>query len=176
MTHFRQGVLAAGALLLAVGPAGAQDKHAPACSTDMMYQQQDFTLGFWDVFGTDGRKSAEVRMEKRLDGCTIFETWTKPDGNKGNGLGLFTYSRQTKGWHYHWAADNGAMTVFTGSLVEPGEMRYMTERPTPGGGVRQRRWTLKLLPDGHVRELSVGSEDGGKSWTTEYDLLWVKKP
>ena len=78
------------------------------------------------------------------------------------------------------ADDDGAATVFRGSLVKPGEMRYVTEKPLPGGPngekrVRLRHWTLSAMPDGTIRELAVGTEDGGQSWTTDYDLKWVRR-
>jgi hypothetical protein len=34
-----------------------------------------------------------------------------------------------------------------------------------------RHWAA----DGTIRELSVGTEDGGTTWTTEYDLKWVRR-
>jgi hypothetical protein len=157
--------------LLTPLPALAQE---PACAKDPLFAQQDFTLGHWDVFNAD-RKSAEVLMERALDGCAIHETWSSPDGSKVTGLGLFNYSRILKAWSYAWAASSGASTIFQGSLIEPGHMRYVTERPGAGGATRVRHWDLIALPDGRVRELSVATEDGGTTWATEYDLMWVRK-
>jgi len=167
---------AAGVAALAGQAASAQTTAAPApdCAADPIYQQQDFTLGHWDVYNK-GVKTAEVKMERVLGGCAIYEVWTPLGENKkGHGLGLFAYSRMNKQWGYFWVADNPANTVFTGSLIKPGEMRYVTERPLPTGGTRLRHWTLSLEPDGTVRELSVGTDDR-KTWTTEYDLIWHKK-
>jgi hypothetical protein len=157
---------------LACLAAQAQDKPVP-CSDDPIFQQQDFTVGHWDVY-KDGQKTAEVRLEKALKDCAIHETWTPVEGKPGNGLGLFTYSRLLKSWGYFWVADTGQTTHFAGALQSPGNIRYQTEAPLPNGGRRVRHWSLILQPDGSVRELSVGSNDG-KTWTTEYDLLWRKK-
>jgi hypothetical protein len=88
---------------------------------------------------------------------------------------LFNYSRLLGSWGYTWATDDGAATAFRGNLIKPGEMRYVTEKPLPGGKVRLRHWTLYAMPDGTVRELAVGTEDGGKTWTTDYDLKWVRR-
>ena len=159
-------------LTLACVAAQAQDKPVP-CSEDPIFRQQDFTVGHWDVYSKD-RKTAEVRMEKVLKDCAIHETWTTVEGRPGNGLGLFTYSRLHQRWGYFWAADTGQTTSFTGALQETGNIRYVTEAPLPDGGKRLRHWSLILQPDGTVRELSVGTNDG-KTWTTEYDLLWRKK-
>lgn len=161
------------AMLLLAATAQAQDKPAP-CAEDPLFGHQDFTLGHWDVYAGD-KKSAEVLMEKVLKDCAIHETWTTIDNRPGNGLGLFTYSRLLKDWGYFWVSDVGQTTAFRGTVQKPGEIRYVTEAPLPNGGKRLRHWSLILQPDGAVRELSVGTNDGS-TWTTEYDLLWRKKP
>lgn len=168
---------AAGACILSATPhlamAAEPEAKPVACADDANYQQHAFTVGKWDVlYGTI--KAAEVRMEPVLKGCAINETWTQMGGRPGDGHGLFTYSRQLKSWHYLWAADNGNATSFNGVMTKPGEMLYVMSFPLPQGGKRIRHWTLTLQPDGHVRELSRGSDDDGKTWTTEYDLTWVK--
>ena len=167
-------IAAAIAGLACAAPAAAQTVPAPTPCTDPIYRRQDFTVGHWDVYNGD-KKSAEVLMEASLGGCAIHETWTVPAGKKGNGLGLFVYSDLLKTWHYLWASDTGSTTSFKGAEVKPGEIRYVTEKPLTDGKVRLRHWSLILQPDGKVRELSVGTEDGGTTWTTEYDLTWVKK-
>lgn len=174
-------VAAAAALLLA-GSALAQTP-APAappplaCKDDPLFRQQDYILGRWDVTSgpTGTVKTSEVLMELALNNCTIKETWTPTTRPTGHGLGLLTYSRIHKAWQYFWAADSGATTYFKGELIKPGEMRYVTTAPLPGGGEKLRHWTLFLLPDGRIRELSMATEDGGKTWKEEYDLYWTKK-
>jgi len=164
------------ALIIATMAVGGNAAFAqsPAGCTDRIYNAQDFSLGHWDVY-MDGKKIAEVIMEKKLDGCTISERWIAPEGQKGNGLGLFVYSSLVKAWHYLWTSDTGATTAFSGQITKPNEILYITEKPLENGKKRLRHWTLSLLPNGNVREFSVGTEDQGQSWTTEYDVLWVKK-
>lgn len=146
---------------------------APSCAEDPAFRQQDFLLGRWTVY-RQGKVGAVVLMERALGGCAVHETWTTEGGRPGSGLGLFTYSRAEGRWHYLWAADTGSATAFTGHEIRPGEMRYDTVRPLPDGRSRLRRWSLVRQPDGRIREWSVGSEDGGATWTTEYDLMWVR--
>jgi hypothetical protein len=159
-------------------PAAAQTsppKPSEVCRADANYRQQDFTLGEWDVFSGD-KKTAEVSMKLILNDCVIEERWNVYKGrDDGNGVGLFSYSPLLKNWGYYWATDVGTTTSFRGSLIKPGEMRYVTERPLPNGKVRLRHWTLSANPDGSIRELSLGTEDGGATWITEYDLRWVKR-
>lgn len=175
-------LLAATLAAALVVPAAAQMAGSPAdtCKNDPRFREQDFTLGSWDVY-TGDRKTDEVTMTLILNDCVIEERWKKTDGHPtGNGIGLFNYSRLLGSWGYTWATDDGATTVFRGNLVKPGEMRYVTEKPLPVGPdgekrVRLRHWTLYAMPDGTIRELAIGTEDGGKTWTTDYDLKWVRR-
>lgn len=147
---------------------------AGVCQDDPKFREQDFTVGEWDVFAGSA-KTAEVSMTLILNDCVIEERWRVPQGRDGNGIGVFNWSPLLKRWVYHWATDTGGTTSFLGTLIKPGEMRYVTEKPLPDGRTRLRHWTLSANPDGSIRELAVGTEDGGKSWTTEYDLKWVRK-
>jgi hypothetical protein len=162
----------AGVLALTAIPSIAQ-QGPDICRNDAKFREQDFTVGTWDVFAGD-KKTAEVKMELILNDCVIKESWTtgRPTGD---GIGLFNYSPLLKDWGYYWATNSGATTSFRGGLVKPGEMRYVTQRPLENGNVRLRHWTLYAMPDGTVRELSIGTEDGGKTWVTEYDLKWVRR-
>lgn len=151
---------------------GARAQTTP-CADNPTYHQQDFALGDWDVYAA-GKKTAQVRLEPVLGGCAIHETWTALSG-KGNGIGLFNWSQVLKAWSYAWASDTGSATVFTGAASGEHGMLYITRRPTEAGGTRVRHWTLIEQPDHTIRELSVGSNDGGTTWTTEYELIWKKR-
>jgi len=161
------------ALVAATPASAAAPASPPSCAMDPLYRQLDFTLGTWDVYA-NGKKDARVTMERALGGCAIHERWVSISGKprSGNGLGLFTYSRLESRWLYLWAADTASATSFLGTEQSKDRVLFVTERPLVGGGVRLRHWTLSREPDGTVRELSVGTEDQGRTWTTEYDLRW----
>ena len=151
----------------------AAESAPAACSTDSRYNEQDFTLGDWDVY-EEGQKSASVHLEKVLNGCAIQETWTPFGGSGEHGIGLFTYSRLLGHWGYFWVADNSQTTAFTGDRRASNEMLYVTYAPLAASGRKERHWTLALQPDGSIRELAVGSVDG-KSWNPEYELIWRRR-
>jgi len=160
---------------LASAAAAAAPPSAP-CKDDPRSAELDYILGTWEVRrgpAADAPQSAVVTFEKILGGCGLWEVW-ETDRDTGDGRGLMNYNRLTGEWIYHWIAGSGSTSTFTGNLVEPNEMRFVLKQPAPSGVMRLRHWTLSLLPDGRVRELSVGTEDGGKTWTTEYDLYWKK--
>jgi hypothetical protein len=135
------------------------------------FRQLDFWLGDWEVFNGEN-KISEVHVGKVLNDCALQENWHGLRG--GDGLGVSTYNQKTKEWEYFWVSARGATSHFTGSLL-PQEMRFRIRQPLPTGGTRMRHWSLIQLPGGKVREFSVGSNDDGATWTTEYDYTWVPK-
>jgi hypothetical protein len=153
--------------------AGAQAKAPqPSCKERPEFRQLDFWIGEWDVFNKD-QKIAEVSIQPVLKDCALEEFWKSPRGNDGKGLS--TYNPRSQKWEYFWVAANGSTSYFSAGELSGNEMRYPREQVQPDGKVRSRRWSLFNLPDGRVRELSVGSDDGGKTWNTEYDYYWRKK-
>jgi len=166
------------ALSLAPGHALAQTREeaAAACKTDPNYRSQDFTLGKWEVVNGD-RKIATVVMERVLNDCAIRQTWRpiNPQNRLGSVDGVFSYSRFNAGWLYTFATDYNNSNYFVGKATAPNKIEYVVPpRQLPNGNVRMQRWSLMLRPDGKVSELSLVSEDGGKSWVQEYDLIWTK--
>lgn len=168
-------LVSAVALIAAAATPVAAQQAVPPCDQDPHFHELDFALGEWIATNTAGTPRATVRMEKVLDGCAISDQWIRPAGEKGNGLALLSYSRLFGRWTYAWASDRAVVTYFTGHQVEPGHMLFATEEPTATGR-HIRRWSLSRKADGGVRELSLGSDDGGKSWSTEYDIHWSRKP
>jgi hypothetical protein len=143
----------------------------PSCAERGEFRQLDFWIGEWDVFNKD-QKIAETSIQRVLKDCALEEMWKGSRGSDGKGLS--TYNPRSKKWEYFWVSANGSTSHFSGELMGS-EMRFSFESPQPDGHVRQRHWSLISLPDGGVRELSVGSDDQGKTWSTEYDYVWRKK-
>ena len=136
------------------------------------FHELDFWIGEWEVFrGEDGPKSADVLIEPVLAGCGLHEIWTGGQPG-GDGRGMATYNKRTGNWHYFWISAGGSMSEWAGKLLDGTEMRFVREQLDPDGRTRLRHWSLIDLPDGRVRELSLASLDGGRTWETEYDLYW----
>jgi hypothetical protein len=154
--------------------AYAQAPSPPACKDDPKHRELDFWAGEWEVADKTGKKSADVTIAKILNDCGLHEDWRSVRSPNGHGQGLAAYNRLTDKWGYFWISGSGSTTDFDGNLVKPGEMQFVVEQPT-AKGTRLRHWTLFALPDGRVRELSLGSDDAGKTWAEEYDLYWTRK-
>ncbi|MBK6491329.1 MAG: hypothetical protein IPF97_06365 [Sphingomonadales bacterium] len=143
---------------------------SPEQVEDGIHRSQDFTVGHWDMY--DGEeKIAEFVNDLVLGGRAISQRMDIAAG--GSAIGLTAYSPALKVWHYLLTSDVGITTLFTGIVTSPGDA-HTTQAPLDDGRTKHRKWSLTLKPDGNVRELSVASEDDSQTWTTEYDLLWVK--
>jgi hypothetical protein len=142
------------------------------------YHQFDFWLGEWDVFDPSGRQIGKNSITSTNDGCVVFESWTDAGGSTGNSFNF--YEATTKRWHQFWVAagGNGAPLAvaadgtpmpMSGGLVE-GRMVLLSPATTKP----LNRWSWSKVEGGKVRQLAEQSDDGGKTWTVNFDGLYVK--
>jgi tetratricopeptide (TPR) repeat protein len=135
------------------------------------YRQLDFWVGEWDVFAGK-QKVGESSVQLILKDCVVFENWK--GGQGGDGKSFNKYNNVTKQWEQFWVSDSGTTNYFQGTLKDA-SMRYALEMPGPSGAMFTRHLTFTPLAEGKVRQLSERSTDGGKTWITEYDFVYVKK-
>jgi hypothetical protein len=138
------------------------------------YRQFDFWIGHWDVYGADGNKVGENRIDAFGNGCALLENWSGSSGVTGKSLTM--YDATDRQWHQTWVDSSGSRLLLDGGLVD-GNMVMGSESPNPtapGATVRQRiHWTP--APDGSVRQLWETSTDGGHSWSVAFDGRYVKR-
>ncbi len=151
----------------------ASQRAAEPCKdpANPQYRQLDFWVGEWDVYAGK-QKVGESSVQLILKDCVVFENWHGLQG--GDGKSLNKYNNVTREWEQFWVSDSGTTNYFKGSLVD-GAMRYTLEMLAPSGGTLLRHLTFSQLPEGKVRQFSERSIDSGKTWATEYDLVYVKK-
>lgn len=159
-------------VLLAVVPLSAQSNAPKAgpCNdgTHPEYRKTDYWLGDWEVL--DGaKKVAAVNITSTANGCALAEHW---DGLGGDSRGLMTYSLTGKKWEYFYVSGNGDLLRFVDGHFVGDEFTFVQAVPADG---KVHHWSLFKLPTGGLRELSVASSDGGKTWSTEYEFKWSKK-
>jgi Tetratricopeptide repeat len=142
------------------------------------YRQFDFWLGEWDVFNPAGQKIGTNSITSTNDGCVVFENWRDARGGTGNSFNY--YEATTKRWHQFWvhsggnaaplsAAADGTPMPMSGGLVG-GAMVLQS----PAGGKQLNRWSWSKVEGGKVRQHAEQSEDGGATWKTTFDGLYVK--
>jgi tetratricopeptide (TPR) repeat protein len=149
----------------------ALKKNAAPCEDSPESAQFDFWVGEWDVQTPQGQHAGNSSIQKILGSCVVLENWS---GGGLDGKSFNVYNRNLKQWQQYWVDSSGRVTVYTGS-VTGGEMRYVAEAGPQNGTQVSRRMTFSQLGPGKVRQLGEFSNDGGKTWSVAYDLIYVKK-
>ncbi|HKQ50774.1 MAG TPA: hypothetical protein VJT74_00295 [Pyrinomonadaceae bacterium] len=161
--------------LVAAG-ASAQTKTAPAqrpnpCAVKPEYRQFDFWVGEWDV--TDkGQKMATSSIQRIVNDCIIFENYFQADGYTGKSFSFFDGALGK--WRQTWVDSAGNVGEFLGQYKE-NAMRFEGETHRADGQKILRRMTLFNLGADRVRQYSERSLDGGKTWESNYDFIYVRR-
>ncbi len=161
---------ATGQAKLAVSLAAAQAAQCP----DSEFRQFDFWIGDWDTFESDRSvptSIARTRVTPIASGCAIHELYEQTDGLIGDSI--LSYDPVRKVWQQTWVDNRGTLIVISGAFKEgavimDGEMRLRN------GKMILQRITWKAEGDG-IREFSVRSRDGGKTWEPFFDALFKKR-
>ena len=140
------------------------------CRASPEFRQFDFWIGDWTVADTKGNAAGTSHVELILNGCTLVENWT---GTGSSGKSFNIYDGRDKKWHQTWVDDRGTFAHYIGELAG-GKMIITADQDKPGKP-QLARMTFSKLPDGTVRQFGEGSTDGGKTWTTTFDLIYTKK-
>jgi hypothetical protein len=132
------------------------------------HHQLDFWLGTWDVT-SGGETVAESTIARSAEGCAIVERYRQRDGYSGTSLNF--HDPALHRWRQSWVDTTGAVGEFTG---EPSTdtMAFTGETHRPDGTRVMRKMTLSKLPDATVRQHSLASTDGGKTWKPHYDFVY----
>lgn len=147
------------AIAIALAQATAS---APPCA-DPHFQQFDFWVGRWDVYGPKGKLVAHSLIEK-VYGCGIRENWMPLSNQPGGSLSIYVPSE--KHWEQFWIDSSGSRAMFTGgwngsAMVISGKWGGPTVRMTYSKNV-----------DGSVRQFGEQSTDEGHTWSPSFDFTY----
>lgn len=153
--------------------AGARKVFEP-CTAIPEARQFDFWIGEWTVFNASNNAfSGTSSVQLILGSCVIFENWT--DGYGGEGKSFNVYDTLAKQWIQIWVDDKAHQTIYKGGMKN-GSMIVTTDNmKQPGGSFQVRRMTFTPNADGSVRQFGEASNDEGKTWFTQFDLVYKKK-
>ena len=166
------------ALLMAALAAATMSSAAapprPAGCIAAEYRQLDFWLGDWDAFDSNdlGTSIARTHVDRIAAGCAVHELYEQTDGLIGDSILSFDGAR--KGWQQTWVSNYGSLMVITGRFKD-GALTLEGETHTGDGRSLLQRITWKAEGKG-VRESSVMSKDGGKSWVPAFDVVFQRHP
>ena len=147
------------------------------CMADSNARKFDFWVGEWDVHpnGTNtivGKSKIEIAS----GGCMILENWASL-ANAYSGKSMNFYSPQTGKWEQYWIGSEGSPqrpNHFINGEYKDGAMRFDFSGKDQNGDFIGRFVFYNLGPD-KVRQFSEQTYDGGKTWNTNYDFIYVRK-
>ena len=154
----------------AVSSAAAQAARCP----DPEFRQFDFWMGDWDTFESDHSvpgSIARARVTPIAAGCAIRELYEQTDGLIGDSI--LSYDPVRKVWQQTWVDNRGSLMVISGAFKD-GAVTMEGEMRLRNGKMFLQRISWKVEGDG-VREFSVRSKDGGKTWEPFFDVLFKKR-
>ena len=135
------------------------------------YRQFDFWVGEWEVQNPRGQTIGSSSVTTEQDGCLLVEHWKSGLGFE-TGTSFNYFSNRDHKWHQLYVANNNgtAHPEMRGEL-SGGHMVLLTD--VVDGA--QARWTWYEISPGKVRQMAEQSTDGGKTWQTTWDSVYVKK-
>ena len=157
----------------ATAPATLAAAQAARCP-DPEFRQFDFWLGDWDTFESDHSEPnsiARARVVPIAAGCAIHELYEQTDGLIGDSI--LSYDAVRKVWQQTWVDNRGSLLVISGAFKD-GAVTMEGEMHLRNGNKVLQRITWKIEGNG-VREFSVRSKDGGKTWEPFFDVLFKKR-
>lgn len=134
----------------------------------------DFWVGEWNVFNPQNQKAGESKIEKILKGAVILENWT--GRNNFMGKSFNHYNMDKKKWVQYWVNQNSGSTFFEGNYDEGQKaiVYFSHDHEKDENGYIERLRFFNLGPN-KVRQFAERSTDNGKTWSTEYDLTYIRK-
>ena len=154
--------------------SGAQSSasHAPpSCSDDAERHRFDFWLGAWDVKTEDGTHVGDSIIETASNGCAVLENWTGARG--GTGKSLNSYNPRLKQWQQFWIGSDGDVHEYRESQTDGSSLVFFWKPPAATQTII--RLTFTPIDKDTVRQHSELSDDGGKTWKTEYDFYYHRR-
>ncbi len=141
------------------------------CRSDTLAHQFDFWLGTWDVY-VGGRRVGTNAISSDLEQCLTVEQWTDANGARGTSINFV--DSNTRRWRQVWVADGGNVVDYTGGFRD-GAMRFEAVTIQPNGARTLQKLTFFPIARDTVRQLFESSADEGKSWTSGFDGLYVRR-
>jgi hypothetical protein len=143
------------------------------CANNPESHKFDFWVGEWAVVSAAGQPAGSSSVQKILSDCVVFENWT--DLQNGQGKSLNSFNRALGQWQQFWTDQYGNVTEYRESRWVGPSLQYTAHGVNRQGGAIEQRMTFTPVDPNTVRQLGETSTDGGKTWTTSYDLFYHRR-
>jgi len=133
----------------------------------------DFWVGEWNVFNPQGNQVGESSIEKILADHVILENWYGGQGFEGKSFNH--YHIDSGKWIQYWVDQASGRIHFEGNYDPDQHAMVYHEVNTAERGKSARRLRFFNVSQDSVRQLSERSTDSGKTWSVEYDFMYIRK-
>ena len=140
------------------------------CEFSEKAKEFDFWLGEWDV-QVNGQSIGTNVIQRTEDGCIIQENWKGQAGITGKSLNF--YNPVLGVWRQTYIGNNLAIWEMSGEYKDKA-MRYSGQM-FAGNATVMTRVTFYNLEPGRLRHTQENSTDEGKTWTTVWDAMYLRK-
>ena len=148
----------------------AQEPLSTPCSGPE-YRQFDFWIGDWDVRNPSGQIVGTNSIHPEYEGCLLIERWKGAGGGAGTSQNFF--HRSDGRWHQNWVDGRASGPLWLIGGLDENDAMVMTDVDRDSDPRNRITWTPN--PDGTVRQHWEQSADGGTTWTTAFDGLYVRR-
>jgi hypothetical protein len=160
------------ALAASAAALAAHGQPAPTYGCDSPESRQlDFWLGDWELT-TVGRSvpgRSRNKVTKILDGCVVLEEFDGSLGSKLVGKSFSSFDRATGKWKQTWVDNTASYLDFDGGVVD-GTLSFWREATGKDGRKSLQRMIFKDVKKDSLKWLWQKSEDGGKTWATQWEI------
>ncbi|MGQ0650447.1 MAG: tetratricopeptide repeat protein [Gemmatimonadaceae bacterium] len=152
--------------------------NAMPCLADSTARAFDFWVGEWDVYvnGT-AQLAGRNRIDRVSGGCAILENWTSHVtilNGPSEGKSLNFVDPTTRKWRQVWMGSGGGLTNYEQGQYRDGAMRFIYRTLNAQGQRVEGRFLFFNFGPDKVRQLQESTPDGGKTWQTVYDFIYVR--
>ena len=142
------------------------------CDTMPSARQFDFWIGEWDVYNPEKQLAGTNVIQKILGGCALMENWTGTFGGTGKSLNWFNPGAGY--WQQTWVSDRAFTQEYREGRLDGTTLRFLGDQKT-AQGVQRVRLSFTPLAANRVRQHAESSSDGGTTWATVYDFLYLRQ-
>ncbi|HTR31404.1 MAG TPA: tetratricopeptide repeat protein [Puia sp.] len=144
------------------------------CMSDPHAREFDFWVGEWDVYQTGTNNYQGHSLVQMISaGCAILENW---DSQSSTGKSINFVDPVTNRWKQTWAGSYaGGIQEFVNGRYQDSAMRFDFQFLDSHGNKTIGRFVFYNQGPDQVRQFNETSADGGKTWTTSYDLTYRRK-
>jgi hypothetical protein len=159
--------------VLLLAAAGAQGQTFGCDSPES--KQLDFWVGEWELttVGQNVPGKSRNKVSKILDGCVVLEEFDGAQGSKLVGKSFSAFDRATGKWKQTWVDNTASYLDFDSAMVD-GDMSFWREAVQKDGRKQQQRMVFKDVRKDSLKWLWQKSEDGGRTWMTQWEIEYKR--